>query len=114
MFSLGNRVQPGMNVLLTPNTPSGQRLGQIGLQLAHWQVECDMHFRQGKPDHQIREEVSKGNYDLIIIGSEPCSRVHRLLLSGLVSPLLRWVNRPLLIAQTVRPAQSTVGDKGHD
>ncbi len=87
-----------MNVLLSPNTPSGQRLEQIVLQLARWKIEYDLHLRQGKPHYQIREEVSQGNYDLIIIGSKPYGRFYRLLLGELVAPLLRWVNRSLLIA----------------
>jgi len=98
MHNLGSRIQPEMNVLLSPNTPSGQQLDQIVHQLAHRHIEYDLHLRQGKPDHQIREEVSQGIYDLIIIGAEPYGRFFRLLLGELVAPLLRWVDLPLLIA----------------
>jgi nucleotide-binding universal stress UspA family protein len=98
MHNLGNRIQPEMNVLLSPNTPSGHKVNQIVQQLLRRQIEYALHLGQGKPDLQIREEVSQGNYDLIIIGSEPYGRVCRLLLGELVAPLLRWVDLPLLIA----------------
>ena len=98
MHTLGNRIQPEMNVLLSPNTPSGHELNQIVKELIRRKIEYALHLHQGKPDHQIREEVSQGNYDLIIIGSEPYGRFYRLFLGELVAPLLRWVDLPLLIA----------------
>ena len=99
MYRMGNRVQAGLDVLLSPNTPSGRHLRHIAEQLKKWQIEGDLHLRQGEPDWQIRDEVAEGNFDLILIGAEPHGRLYRFLLGELVGPLLCWVDRPLLIAQ---------------
>ncbi len=99
MYRMGNRVQAGMDVLLSPSTPSGRHLRQIAQQLEELQIEGDLHLRQGEPDWQIRDEVEEGNYDLILIGAEPHGRIYRFLLGELVAPLLWWMDRPLLIAQ---------------
>jgi hypothetical protein len=34
-----------------------------------------------------------------LIGAEPFGRFYHLLLGELLAPLLRWIDRPLLIAQ---------------
>jgi nucleotide-binding universal stress UspA family protein len=99
MYRMGNRVQAGLEVLLSPNTPSGRHLRRIAQQLEQLQIEGDLHLRQGEPDWQIRDEVAKGNYDLILVGAEPHGRIYRFLLGELVGPLLCWIDRPLLIAQ---------------
>ena len=43
--------------------------------------------------------MEEGTYDLVLIGAEPHGRFYRRLLGELVMPLLRWIDRPLLIAQ---------------
>jgi nucleotide-binding universal stress UspA family protein len=102
MYNLGNRVQTGLDELLSPNTPSGNYLRYIAQQLNHWQIDGNLHLRQGDPNRQIRDEVAEGSYDLVLIGAEPRGRFYRRLLGELVTPLLRWVDRPLLIAQPLR------------
>ena len=99
MYSLGNRVQTGLDVLLSPNTTSGNYLRYVAQQLKHWQIDGNLHLRQGEPDRQIRDEVAEGSYDLVLIGAEPHGRFYRRLLGELVTPLLRWIDRPLLIAR---------------
>jgi nucleotide-binding universal stress UspA family protein len=99
MYNLGNRVQTGLDVLLSPNTPSGNYLRYVAQQLKHWQIDGNLHLRQGDPEWQIRDEVAEGNYDLVVIGAEPRGRFYRRLLGELVTPLLRWIDRPLLIAR---------------
>jgi nucleotide-binding universal stress UspA family protein len=98
MYSLGNRVQTGLDVLLSPNTLSGNFLRYVAQQLEQWQIEGNLRLRQGHPDRQIRDEVAEGNYDLVLIGAEPHGRLYRRLLGDLVTPLLRWIERPLLLA----------------
>ena len=71
MYSQGTGVQAGLDVLLSPNTPSGRHLRHIAEQLKQWQIEGNMRLRQGEPDWQIWQEVVEGNYDLILIGAEP-------------------------------------------
>ena len=84
-----------------PIPPPGWQLRHIAKRLERWQIESDLHLRQGEPDWQVREEVANGNYDLIIVGAGPYNRLHRLFLGELVGPLLCWVNRPLLIARPI-------------
>ncbi len=102
MYRQGPGIQVGLDVLLSPNTPSGQALRHIAEQLKEWQIEGDLHLRQGEPDWQIRDEVAEGAYDLILIGAEPHGRLYRFLLGELVGPLLSWVDRPLLIARSLQ------------
>ncbi len=99
MYSLGNRVQTGLDVLLSPNTSSGNYLRYVAQQLKHWQIDGNLHLRQGDADRQIRDEVAEGNYDLVLIGAEPHGRFYRALLGEMVKPILRWIDRPLLIAR---------------
>jgi nucleotide-binding universal stress UspA family protein len=101
MYNMGQHIQVGLDVLLSPNTPSGYFLRCIAHQLARLQIEANLRLRQGKPDQQIREELAEGNYDLVLIGSEPHGRLYRLLLGEIVTPMLRWIDRPLLIARSV-------------
>jgi len=100
MYSLGNRIQTGLDMLLSSNTPAGQHLRRLAKRMAGWQVNSDLHLRQGEPELQIREEVAEGAYDLIVIGAESYGRLQRLLLGELVGSMLHWVERPLLIARS--------------
>jgi nucleotide-binding universal stress UspA family protein len=99
MYSLGNQIYAGPDVLLSSNTATGQQLRQVAHQLNQNLIEGELRLRQGEPDWQIRDEVIEGNYDLILIGEEPHGRVFRLLMGEIVSHLLSWVERPLLIAK---------------
>ena len=99
MYSMANRTKTELDKLLSSNTPSGKHLRRIAEQLKQWQIEGDLHLRQGELDWQIRDEVTEGNYDLILIGAEPHGKLYRLLLGEIVGPLLYWINRPLLIAR---------------
>jgi nucleotide-binding universal stress UspA family protein len=99
MYGRGNRVQTELDILLPSNTPSGKHLRRIAEQLKQWQIAGDLHLRQGEPGWQIRDEVTEGNYDLILIGAEPRGRLYRFLFGELIGPLLYWIDRPLLIAR---------------
>jgi nucleotide-binding universal stress UspA family protein len=101
MYSLGNRIQTGLDMLLSSSTPAGQHLRRLAQRMAGWQVNSDLHLRQGEPELQMREEVAEGAYDLIVVGAESHGRLHRLLLGELVRSMLHWVERPLLIARPI-------------
>jgi hypothetical protein len=53
----------------------------------------------GAPDQQIQMEVTEVDHDLIVIGAEPDGRLRHWYLGEVVAPLLRWADRPLLIAR---------------
>jgi len=100
MYSLGSQMYAGPDVLLSSNTVSGQQLRRVAQQLNQQLIEGELRLRQGEPDWQIRDEVIEGNYDLILIGEEPHGRIFRFLMGEIVSHLLCWVERPLLVAKS--------------
>ena len=92
---------PLHRLLLSPATFSGaylqayaQRLGKLG-------IEGNICQRVGPADWQIRSEMAQDDFDLVLIAEESTSRAVRWLLGELVTPLLGWLKRPLLLA---RPA----------
>ncbi len=99
LYHRGDHIQPGLDVLLAPNTCPGRQLHQVIHQLGQWHIEWTLRLRQGEPGWQIRQQVLEGDYDLVIIAAEPYSRWQRWLLGELVGPLLDWIDRPLLIAK---------------
>ncbi len=85
---------------LTTDTPLGRQLRRIARRLVNWEIEGKLRFRQGTPDWQIESEVAEENYDLIVIATDPDDWWLRRLLGELVSPLLHWIDRPVLIAKS--------------
>jgi nucleotide-binding universal stress UspA family protein len=101
--------ETALGEILSPNTKPGRRLRSLSQRLAEWQITTTLHLRQGEPEWQIRWEVAEGDYDLIAIGAEPDSRWQRWLVGELVAPMLRWVNRPLLVARPTQKVQNSSG-----
>jgi len=91
----------GLTTWLTTYTPLGQQLRRIVDQVVHGEIDSRLHlrFRQGTPDWQVRCETDEENYDLIIIAADSASRWERRLPGEVVSPLLRWANRSVLIVK---------------
>lgn len=89
----------GLADWLTTDTPLGRELRQIAQHLVNWEIDGKLRFRQGLPDWQIKSEVAEGDYDLIIIAADPADWWLRRLLGRLVSPLLGWIDRPVLVAK---------------
>jgi nucleotide-binding universal stress UspA family protein len=110
---VGNE-ETALGELLSPTTEPGQQLRCLSQRLARWQIEGTLRIHQGKPEWQIRREITAGNYDLIVIGAEPGDCWHRLLMDELVNQMFIWLDRPLLLAQPVQAAQSSPRDKSHD
>ena len=98
MYQMGNEVQARLDILLQPNTISGQRLNSYKDQLE--QADVPYHFCQqsGSPDQQIQQKVTEMEPDLIVVGAERHGRLQRWYLGEIVGPLLRWIDRPLLVA----------------
>jgi nucleotide-binding universal stress UspA family protein len=93
------RMQCGLADWLATDTPLGQQLRRIVERLASWETEGTLRFRQGSPDRQIQCEVAGGDYDLTLIAADHSSWWSRRLLGELVTPLLGWVDRPVLVAK---------------
>lgn len=99
MYQYGNKVQPPLDVLLSPNTACGAALRQYAGRLRRLAIHGIVCQRQGKPDVQLHREVRDINYELIVIAAEPYGRLERWFLGELVGPLLGWADRPVLVAR---------------
>ncbi len=88
----------GLPMLLTTSTPMGRRMRQTARNMVEWEIAGTLRLRQGPPDWQIRRELVEGDYDLIIVAAKPRRQWLRWLEGDLLCPLLRWTNRPVLIA----------------
>ena len=108
LYRVGQHVQTGLDILLSPSTVSGKKLRCLAQRCMQQQIDTQIRLRQGEPNQQIQDEVEEKNPDLVLIGAEPYGRFYHLLLGELVAPLLRWIDRPLLIAQPMIPIKEPV------
>lgn len=91
-------VQPPPNVLLAPNTVSGAVLHGMMGELRRRHVPTDLVLCTGEPECRLRDTVSSRDPDLVIVAAESHHRLLRCLFGELVCPMLRWIDRPVLIA----------------
>ena len=89
----------GLADWLVTDTPLGDQLRCIARRLANWERAGELHFRQGPPDRQIRDEIIAGDHDLVIIAADSCNWWSRRLLGVVIPSLLRWADRPVLVAK---------------
>jgi nucleotide-binding universal stress UspA family protein len=86
--------------LLATGTPLGREMRRVAQLLVDWRIDGVLRLRQGPISREIRLEAQEGDYDLIVLCAETQDRLMSLVLGGLVNPLLRWADRPVLIAKT--------------
>lgn len=98
-YQKGNDVQADLDVILQTNTSTGKLLHKYLSRLKQANVPHYFCQQRGTPDQQIRQEVTERAHDIIVIGDEPRGRWHHWYLGEIISPLLRWLDRPLLIAR---------------
>lgn len=89
----------GLSDWLETDTPLGRQLRRIAARLVSWELTGTLRFRHGLSGWQIKAEVTEGDYDLIIVAADPTNWWLRRLLGELVSPLLNWVDRPVLVVK---------------
>ena len=100
-----SQIDNGLADQLAAETILRRQMRLIGWQMEHWGIEGSLRFREGSPARQIMRETIEGNHDLIVMGADPKDGWLRHLLGETVCPLLRWADRPVLIA---RPTTSSV------
>jgi nucleotide-binding universal stress UspA family protein len=86
--------------LLATGTPLGREMRRVAQLLVDWRMDGLLRLRQGPISREIRLEAEEGDYDLIVLCAETQDRLMHLVLGGLVNPLLRWADRPVLIAKS--------------
>jgi nucleotide-binding universal stress UspA family protein len=94
-------MRQGLAALLDADTFLGRELRRIGERLAEPGIEGRLRLRQGPPGWQLRLEVATGDHDLVIVGADRNDCWLRWLSGGQVAALLRWADRPVLIAKPV-------------
>jgi len=93
------RMEGGLAELLVTDTPLGREMRQVARRLVDRGVEGTLRLRQGSPEWEIRRELVKGHFDLLVIGGAFRSGVRRLVLGDLAASLARIVDRPVLVAR---------------
>jgi len=88
--------------ILASHSELGQHLRRTARRLDSMYIESTLKLRQGSPKWEIRDEIIGGNYDLVTIAASHGGRIQRCFLSDLIDPLLRWVDRPVLIAKSLQ------------
>jgi nucleotide-binding universal stress UspA family protein len=101
MYDRCARLQHRLDTLLTTDTSLGRQMRQAARWLVEWELEGTLRLRQGAPNQQIGLEVAEGDYDLLVVAARPYGRWRRWLTEGWVISLLRWIDRPLLIAKPI-------------
>lgn len=99
MYREGGPVQAPLEILLTADSPIGVQIRRILRRLCDAGVESHLQQRRGTPNEQIEREIAVGDHDLVIIAAEKKSKLWRWWLGELVEPLLRWLDRPVLIVR---------------
>lgn len=97
--------------LLKANTISGRHLRAALHQLALRQINGVLKVSHCSPEQIVRQEVVNTVYDLIILGSEPDSRLFCWRLDSLLDSLLQWTQQSILIAKPI-PSE-TIQQKKH-
>jgi len=93
------RMQHGLAQWLATDTTLGRQMRRIAQHLVKWETRGTLRFRQGPAETQIQREGLEGEHDLIVIAADPSPWWSRRLMGELVTPLLRWVDRPVLVAK---------------
>jgi nucleotide-binding universal stress UspA family protein len=90
-------LQQDIHLLLLTDAYPGRQLRNILDRMNLLDIEGDIQIRSEPPDEQIRLEMDAHNPDLLVISKEPHNRLWRLLFGEIVRPLLRQVDRPVLV-----------------
>ena len=87
--------------LLATDMPLGKEMRRVAHLLVEWGIDGVLRLRQGPISREIRLEAREGDYDLIVLCAETRDHRLQLVLTGMVNPLLRWADRPVLIARSM-------------
>lgn len=94
------RDRQGLPALLSAETPLGHELQEVARRLEEQEIQSSLRMRQGPPEWQIRRELAGEDHDLVVMALQS-GEGGLGGLEDLAATLLRWSDRPALIA---RPA----------
>lgn len=110
LYAPNSGAQLHANQLLATNTPPAVRLRRLLEQFDRWQIPVVICPGRGEPLWQMREALTGADYDLVLVGAEPPSQLHRFLVGDLVRSLLHCANCPVFAARNA-PRRGEERDK---
>jgi nucleotide-binding universal stress UspA family protein len=113
MYGQLARMQQGLDAVLATTTPLGQQMRRVARWLVEWDVQATLLLRQGLPEHEIRREVDRGDYDLIVVSDQYNEWWRRCLNRDWSACLPAWANQPVLFAKPFAGARDCA-DEEHD
>lgn len=100
LYAPGSKMQNSLSQLLTSNWPLSERMRAVAQQIVALNIDGVFHLRLETPQRQISDEIAEGKYDLVILAAAQQNLYRRLLVTDLVSPLLGWIDCPVLVAKS--------------
>jgi nucleotide-binding universal stress UspA family protein len=97
LYNVNPNVQLELPLLLQLDNECGRVLRAILHQMEFFRIPGELRLVQGVPDEQIRSQMEDQNYDLVLISQESRGRFERLWLGEILSPMLRWIDRPVFV-----------------
>jgi len=98
----GSLIQHSIQSLLTAKDPLGQKMRSIVQRFSVDDIKGTFKLREGEPLDQLRQEMLADDPDLVIIAADRHDCLLRRVAEELVSPLLAWANRPVLISNKIK------------
>ena len=86
--------------LMDGETWEGVHLREALSILAEMDVPGEARVRHGLIIDEIVDEIGVGNYDLVVVGSQPVEGLMRFLLNDLSQQIIGCTDRPVLVART--------------
>lgn len=85
--------------VLARHTTQGRYVRQVLKRMAMLNIDSSLRVGQGRPAWQVRHEVARKTYDLVITSIEPAGRLLNRHLERLIEPLQHWTSAPILVAR---------------
>lgn len=99
LYNKHSSIQLDLKDLLLLDTTPGVQLRYLLKRMQSLEIECELVLHHAPPAQQIRREVGKGHYDLIVISAERRSWISCLFFGELVKPVILSSDSPVLVAK---------------
>jgi len=92
-------IQHNFQAILSSTDPMGQKMRWLSQRFSEEKVTGVFKLREGEPLEQLRNEILASDPDLVVVAAEHRNCLWRWVNGELVTPLLGWANRPILISK---------------